>query len=149
MAGARVLSGEEAKLQANVSQMDQLVHWRENFTSVETVGIDTVEGAPCIHVLAKVEGVPDQSFYIDQANHALVKMVMTVDTPQGPIRIASSISDYRNLDGVKLPFRTRIIQAGQQILSVTDSVKQNMAIPDSIFTPPAAIQALLAPSKVQ
>ena len=149
MAGARLLTGAEAKLQASISRLDQLADWKTGFDAVETVGTETVEGAPCYRVVAQIEGVPNQVFYFDQASKLLVKMGLTAETPQGPVTVDSFIGDYRDVDGVKLPFRTRTVQLGQEILSVTDSVKQNGEIPDTVFAVPAAIQALMKPSATE
>jgi hypothetical protein len=68
----------------------------------------------------------------------LVKTAVTVNVPQlgGDIEQTVEFSDFRDVDGIKVPFTTRSINAVQTITAKMDSVKHNVALDDASFTKP-------------
>ena len=47
-----------------------------------------------------------------------------------------TFSDYREIDGIKLPFKTVNNNPGNgDIVSITRSVKHNVAVDDKVFAP--------------
>ena len=66
-------------------------------------------------------------------------------SPMGTVSIVSNISDYREVDGIKVPFRMKIVLMGaQEMMTIMESVKFNVELPEGIFDEAAEIQELVA-----
>ena len=144
MTGPRIKTGEERAL-AERSSFNASLHWRDFYKDATTAGIDTIDGRPCYRVvLTPKEGKPETQWY-DMGNWQVVKQSMTINSPMGDVPMDIFPSDYRSVEGILMPFRVRQVLMGgmQEMLFATDSVWFNVAIPDSVFAVPPAIQALL------
>ena len=62
-------------------------------------------------------------------------MTVRVPTPVGDLPQQYDYSDFRTVDGVKLPFVTHA-DGGQPSLQTWTEVKQNVPVADSEFAPP-------------
>jgi hypothetical protein len=51
--------------------------------------------------------------------------------------IVTHFEDYRAVDGVKTPFRTRIVLPGATVSYTAEQVRQNVAIDPRVFQAPA------------
>jgi len=144
MTGPRIKSGEEAAASRREADFDAALHWREYFETVETVGIDTVATMPCykVHLVSKEE--LEETRYYDIEEYLLRKSEMTLVTEMGSIPIESYFTDYRTVDGIKMPFQSRqVIMGAQEMLFTTESVEHNVEIADETFAYPPDIEALL------
>jgi hypothetical protein len=67
---------------------------------------------------------------------------MKVDVPElgGEIEQTTDISDYRSVDGFKVPFVTKVTNSAQVITITFDKVEHDTPIVDSMFSKPAAKQ---------
>ncbi len=146
MTGPRIKEGEEKAL-AKRSALDSDLHWRETFPDVSVAGIDTVDGRPCYKVvMIPTEGPVDTRYY-DMETYLVVKQEMEVESPMGRIPMESFANDYRWVEGMLIPHRSRqVVMKMQEMVFTTDSIACNVAIPDSVFRLPEPIQALLAKS---
>ena len=55
-------------------------------------------------------------FFIDAETHAVLKVVVKLDVPQfgGEVEQTTTLADYRDVDGVKLPFRLQTTSSVQK-----------------------------------
>jgi len=83
---------------------------------------------------------PDQgaveTWYFDATTGLLARVDAERESPQGTALIQSSFKDYRDVEGVKTPFRIEQALPGMTIITKLDEVKQNVDIPDSQFAKP-------------
>jgi zinc protease len=114
--------------------------WRELYPKVELVGEEAVGGRPAWVVrLTPATGKPEKH-YFDQQTFMLVKEAGTRDIPkQGAVEISVELSDYREIGGIKVPFRIKqaMVPLGDMIITLSE-VKNNIAIDDAQFAMPAA-----------
>jgi photosynthetic reaction center cytochrome c subunit len=76
--------------------------------------------------------------YIDQQTGMLLRLMHFTETPLGRLPAQVDFSDYRDQDGVKVPYKMVMARpAGRTVLEL-DQVQQNVAVDDSKFTRPAA-----------
>lgn len=143
MTGPRVKEGEERAVSERTA-LNAGLRWRDFYSQAETAGTDTLDGRLCYRViLTPKTGSPETQWY-DAENWLMLKQEMTLTTPMGAIPMEFYPSEYREIEGVIMPFRVRqIVMKMQEMLFTTDSVWFNVEIPDSVFAIPAAIQALL------
>ena len=74
-------------------------------------------------------------WHFERASGLLVEQESTDATRPGAIRVL--FEDYRMVDGVRLPFRTRILLPGATIGYTVASVRHNEPVQDAVFRRPA------------
>lgn len=78
-----------------------------------------------------------ETLYFDPQSGLLVRRTTLLRTPLGPIAQQADYSDYRDVDGVKVPFSVRVARADViQTRKVTEA-KFNVPVDDSTFAVPA------------
>jgi len=81
---------------------------------------------------------PGVKAYFDTENFMLVKTIITVNVPQlgGPIDQVVEFSDFRDVDGIKIPYLTKSSNPVQAVVATVTDVKQNIEIDDGSFGKP-------------
>jgi zinc protease len=76
--------------------------------------------------------------FIDVQSMMLVKTAVTANVPEagGDIEQINEFSDFREVDGVKVPFATRTVTPLQSVTATIKEVKHNIEIDDSSFSKP-------------
>ncbi len=77
-----------------------------------------------------------ETWYFDAATGLLARVDAEREGPQGTGLIQSSFKDYRDVQGVKIPFRVEQAWPGMTIITRFDDVQQNVEIPDTQFAKP-------------
>jgi hypothetical protein len=75
--------------------------------------------------------------YLDQQSGALLRMMHFTETPIGRVPTQMDYSDYRDVDGVKVPFRTLTVRSNARVTLQLDKMQQNVAVEDARFAKPA------------
>ncbi len=75
--------------------------------------------------------------YFGRASHLLVRMDLEVDLGvQGRLQTKNIFSDYREVDGVKVPYKiTTQIAMGEMIITVR-TIEHDVPVDDALFLPP-------------
>lgn len=145
--GPKLRSGLELRYHLRDALFNQPIHWRKIYKSAETVAVEKVEGADCFRLLmTPVEGKPE-TWYFDQKNGFLVKMLKTSLTTMGEVNGEYLLKDYKEADGLIVPFTLIQKAAQQEIIVKIDAVKPNIKMPKDRFTPPVEVKPLLVPMK--
>ncbi len=82
------------------------------------------------------QGQPPVRLYFDETSGLLVRMVRYSDTPLGRMPTQIDYADYRDADGVKIPFRWTLSRPNGRFTIQVDKVQQNVPIDDSKFVKP-------------
>jgi outer membrane lipoprotein-sorting protein len=97
------------------------------------------EGEDCWRVEAKYgTGLKKVNFYSINTGLLLVSELKV-----GPLTFKTNYGDYRDVDGLSLPFHIAFGAIGNQFVYALTEVKVNADIPMSIFDPPAEVKALM------
>lgn len=75
--------------------------------------------------------------YFDVQTGLLLRQEEDVDAPEGKTKLIVEFDDYRELDGVKLPFSRRWTRPGFSFTQRFDEIKHNVSIDDSRFEKPS------------
>jgi hypothetical protein len=70
---------------------------------------------------------------------------MIMKNEMGEIPAEISVSDYRTVDGVLVPFQVRQKVLGQEFTITVESLKTNVEIPKDRFALPDDVKALAQP----
>lgn len=74
------------------------------------------------------------TYYFDKVTFLIKKIEATQDSPQGPIEIVSTYSQYENISGIKYPMKVEVSTPFYQ-LELDNVVFFNIPVDDSTFSP--------------
>jgi outer membrane lipoprotein-sorting protein len=117
--------------------------WRIQYPTVETKGIESVEGEECYKVIATSKSGKASTHYYSVKTGLLTRMDAQSETPMGVLTVQTVLKDYKEVDGVKFPFKTTQSAMGQVMTMIYTEIKNNVDIPSSTFEPPAEVKALM------
>jgi photosynthetic reaction center cytochrome c subunit len=84
-------------------------------------------------------GTPAQTrFYFDEQTGLLSRVIRYNDAGLGLTPVQIDYADYRDTDGIKIPFRWTLSRPTGRFSIQIDSVQQNVPVDDSKFVKPAA-----------
>ena len=147
MTGPQIKEGEERALALRGATFDAVPDWRTLYKKAECVGVETVADKPCYKiVLTPKEGQPETRYYGKESN-LLVKIELTLMLPTGTIPFESYASDYKRVDGILIPHKTRVMVMGLERIMTIESVKHNVKMPKDRFKLPEDIQTLVDKKK--
>ena len=148
MSGPQLVEGVQREFTLREGRLDKLAYWREVYTGgVELDGTGEVEGTECHKVVLKAGSGQPLTLYFDPESHLMVRQDITVETKMGAVPLESYISDYREVDGILLPFKVRVAVAGQTRVMTNTSMKHNVDLPADRFAVPEDVLALMAPAE--
>ena len=105
--------------------------WRVGFsTTISDRDVQVVQGSN--------PGESPVKFYFDQQSGLLVRVVRYANLPVGLNPTQIDFADYREVSGVKLPFRWTVTWTDGRSITELSQVQPNAAIPAARFAKPAA-----------
>lgn len=106
--------------------------WRVGRTAIEEREVQVVQGI--------VDGKPIANFYFDESG-LLVRLVRWTETPVGFVPTQIDYADYREVAGVKMPFKRTVSQTYMQMTVELTDVQPNVPIDAARFARPAPAPA--------
>jgi outer membrane lipoprotein-sorting protein len=146
LTGCRIKTGADRSLILRESKLDRFVDWQEVYDKAELVGTEEVEGRPCYKIVMTPKASDEtgkESVYIDKETSLIAKIASVMDLGAGAMPVAYIISDYKDVGGVKLSHKMKMLVTGQEQVFTIDSVKNNVDIPADRFALPEEVQELL------
>ena len=102
---AREMSPVEAFAASLDADFYLVAHIKELFPQLRRGRPADVSGSMCETVSGTMPGQPPATFYFDQKTGLLNRLVRLADTPLGRLPTQIDYADYRETDGVKIPWR--------------------------------------------
>jgi len=133
---AHIMTGEEnaaAGMDADLHFAVHLKTLRQKFLAGPGEKID---GHETVQVVGRTEGQPPLRLYFDSQSGLLLRLVRYTETPLGRLPTQIDYSDYRDADGVKVPFRWVLARPGNRFTIQVAEVHQNVPVDDTLFIPP-------------
>jgi outer membrane lipoprotein-sorting protein len=104
---------------------------------VSLAGNEMVGDRPAFVLEVTPKTGPSARSWIDAETYLVLKTSVTVDAPPvGAIEQIMEFSDYRTVDGVKVPFVVKSINSTQTVTGVLTDVKHNVEIDEASFRKP-------------
>jgi len=115
---------------------------RERPVDLKVVGIERLADGDAYVATAKIDPITTQTLYFDIATGLLRREMITTETMLLPLMDQVDYEDYRDVDGVKMPFRIRTSDgAPYDTLTRTFlQIRRNVPVDDAQFKPPAAAE---------
>lgn len=132
------LTGKSARALANEADVEiesPLINYAKKGFTIHLEGIETIEEKECFKVnLFKKEG-EIESYFIDNQQYSLImKMALSKNDELEKTILDAYFLDYREVNGVKIPFVVSYKFKDQNILKITtEKVEMNVQLDSSIF----------------
>ncbi|HKW00058.1 MAG TPA: hypothetical protein VJN96_09540 [Vicinamibacterales bacterium] len=122
---------DEIKMQSDFDS--PLVNYKAKGYELELVGVENLGGREVYHLKLTSKEHRVQQLYLDAKTSLEIKIVG--DSPMGAIE--NELSNYRDIQGLKLPFAMKTVSAGNVVSQTTvDAVELNPKIDDAMFKMP-------------
>jgi hypothetical protein len=134
----REMHGSDLDGAAIDADLHLATHLKTMFTEMRVGGAQKADGNEAYEVLGERAGKPPIQLYFDKQTGLLVRLVRYGETALGWLPTQIDYADYRETNGVKIPYRWTLARpSGRFTIQVSD-VKQNVEVEDAKFTKPAA-----------
>jgi hypothetical protein len=137
--GNRELSGAQLDALKSSTFPTPLLTYKETGVQLALSGREKAGDKDAYVIVMTPKAGPAVRLFLDPDTMMLVKTVVRVNVPQlgGDIEQVVEFSDFRDVDGVKVPFVVNAINPAQSVTATMTSVTHNGNIDDSTFAPPA------------
>src|SRR6266571_1595138 len=108
-------------------------------TLYQKFSVDTgekIDGHDTYMVVGRTEGQPPLRLYLDKESSLLLRLVRYAETPLGRNPTQIDYADYRDANGVKVPFRWTLARPGNRFTIQVEQLQQNVPVDDAKFAPP-------------
>jgi outer membrane lipoprotein-sorting protein len=127
------LSGPDADMAKEQADLDgPLIDYKTKGNQIELVGTETLAERKVHHLKITTPSKRVIHCYLDAETGLEAKIV--ADGPMGSIE--QELSDYRDIEGIKMPFTIRSSVAGQRVQIAIDKVEINPVIDPAVFKMP-------------
>jgi hypothetical protein len=149
MGGARLLEGPELASAVRNATFNAELKWKELYKTVECAAAETINGKKTYKlVFTPHEGAESSQFY-DAETHLLVKARHVIQIQMGDVPVETDFSDYRDVDGIKLPYKTIQTIPNAKLEIVFSEVKHNVDLAADTFDLPEEVQKLVEKKKAR
>ncbi len=135
--GIREMHGSELDAAAIDADLHLATHLKSMFSGLEAQGTDKVGDRKAYVVVGNREGNTPIRLYFDEQSGLLVRLVRYGDTALGWLPTQIDYADYRDTNGVKVPYRWTLARPGGRFTIQLSEVKQNVPVDDAKFVKPA------------
>jgi photosynthetic reaction center cytochrome c subunit len=112
------------------------VHVKTLYQKFKVESGEKIDGHDTYLVEGREEGRPPLRLYFDTQTGLLLRLVRYAQSPLGLNPTQIDYADYREVDGVKVPFRWTVSRPGNRFTIQVEEMKQNVPVDDAKFTAP-------------
>ena len=109
---------------------------REMYKEFQVRPGEEINGHDTYLVSATAEGRPLLLLYFDQATGLLTRLTRYTETPLGRLPAQIDYGDFRDTDGVRIPYRWTLMRSNGSFTIRIEQVLQNVPVDESLFVPP-------------
>lgn len=132
----RDMHGPELDAAGMDADLHFAAHLKGMFSKAEAQGREKIGGAETYVVVGEREGKSPLRLYFDEHTGLLVRLVRYADSPLGRLPTQIDYADYRDADGVKIPFRWTLARTNGRFTIQVSEMKVNVPVDDAKFSKP-------------
>ena len=136
--GNREITGDQLEVARSATFPSPLLKYKDVGSKLELLGKEKARDRDAYVLRVTPKTGPPARMFFDAETYLLVQTIVTVNVPQVGADVEQTVfvSDYRDVDGVKVPYRLQSINQFQTISITTATVEQNKPIDDRMFSKP-------------
>jgi outer membrane lipoprotein-sorting protein len=136
--GNREMTGDQLDAARASTFPSPLMKYKDEGSKVEMLGREKAGDRDAYVLKLTPKAGPSARLFIDAETYVLARTVITVNVPQvgADVEQTVNVSDYHDVDGVKVPFQIRSSNQFQTISVMTTKVEHNTSIDDAMFSKP-------------
>jgi hypothetical protein len=141
-----MMSAPENAAARNDADLYFPVHVKTLYEKFRVDAGEKIDGHDTYLVVGRSEGQPPLRLYLDKESSLLLRLVRYAETPLGRNPTQIDYVDYREVNGLKVPFRWTLSRPGNQFTIQVEQLQQNVPIDDAKFVAPAPPPASQKPA---
>lgn len=154
ISGLRTLSGKEAEQALWSATLCLACEWKRHFKAAKLTGVTEVEGRKLAEISLTSPLGDEVVLRIDMASKLPVSQSFTQASPLGSMPATVHFKDFRDVEGLKLPFEQMVDASLTKAVSTTSKIELNPAVEDARFAMPGGREtvtpgALENPAKIE
>ena len=137
MQGDTAVTSSQVDVWRNSVFPSPFLDYKARGTKIELTGKEKIGDADAYVLLMTPAKGSATRVWIDATTYQGVKMVSSFDTPEtGPLEQTVTLSDFREVDGIKVPFKLVGVSAAQTFTLVVTKVEHNVTVDPARFAKP-------------
>ena len=135
--GNRDITGNQLENLKNAVFPSPFLNYKERGATVELVRKEPLGGRDTFVLLLKPTAGSTLQCFIDAESSLIVKTIIVLNVPQvGDVQQTTEFLDYRDQDGIKIPFELRNSSPVQSYTIKLNKVEQNVELDATMFSRP-------------
>lgn len=134
--GNRDKSGEELLQTKLINNFYRETNLEKLYPKMTVTGTDKVGDREVYVVSATPVGLDTETFYFDKQNGLLLRSDGNFVSPEGKTSTKTFYEDFREIDGIKQPFKIRSVLPQFEITTNIMEIKNGVAIEEAKFSKP-------------
>jgi hypothetical protein len=134
--GNRDKEGEELTQTKLINNFYRETNLEKLYPKMEVKGIEKVGDKDAYVVVATPNGSAPETFYFDSKSGLLIRADSTLVSPEGKMPAKTFYEDFREIDGIKLPYKLRVVLPQFEIITILTEVKHGVAVEADKFIKP-------------
>jgi hypothetical protein len=137
--GDRVMSGNQLDNLRNGSFPNVFLNYKETGMTARLSGREKVGTRDAFVLILEPTAGSVVRQYIDADTNLVIKTVMNIEVPQlgQQVEQTTEYSDYRDVDGLKIPFRLAASSSIQSYTITVTKVEHNVPVDEKLFSKPS------------
>lgn len=111
---------------------------KEQPPNLRTVGVDRIDDRNTYVLQGRIDSLTTRRSYFDVVTGLLRREITTTETLLVPLEEQVDYDDYRDVNGVQMPFRVQISDGARYSTTtrIIMDIRRNVPVGDSLFRPP-------------
>ncbi len=136
LSGNRDKAGEELAQAKLIYDFGRATNLDKLYPKMQVTGIEKVGASDAYVVVGTPDGLPAETFYFDTKSGLLVRQDATFVSPEGKQAMKIFYEDYRDIDGLKMSYKSRTVTPQFEAITIITEVKNNVPVEDAKFAKP-------------
>lgn len=136
----REMHGSELDGAAIDADLHLAAHLKQMFSKLQVRGSEKIDDHQAYEVVGDREGKTPIALYFDAQSGLLVRLVRYGDTALGWLPTQIDYADYREANGVKVPYRWTLARPSGKFTIQLSDMQQNVSVDDAKFVKPEPTQ---------
>lgn len=131
------IEGRYLRTAWQIQMVLQTLDWREDFEKIQVLKRSEHEGTQVVLIRIKNPDAPGITLYVDPSNGDVLRFDTSMPVPGANMEIPITVylEDYREIDGIRIPFKTTTenAESGRTVVEV-EMFEARVSVCDALFT---------------